>query len=114
MLHDHEAGARVLGITLHPVNVSDRGQFDEAFRDAVRARARALVLTQGPFFGEHRALIATLALKHHMPMLSGETGSAEAGSLLYYGASTLDACRQLAAGAGGSDPRVSPRGSREV
>jgi putative ABC transport system substrate-binding protein len=39
MLHDHEAGARVLGITLHPVNVSDRGQFDEAFRDAVRGRA---------------------------------------------------------------------------
>ena len=28
-------------------------------------------------------------------MLSSETGSAEAGSLLYYGA-TLDACRQLA------------------
>ena len=29
-------------------------------------------------------------------MLSGETGSAEAGSLLYYGASTVVACRQLA------------------
>jgi ABC-type uncharacterized transport system substrate-binding protein len=96
VLADHEAAARVLGITLHAINVSDRGQFEGAFRDAMRARAGALVLTQGPFFSEHRQIIAALALKHRLPMLSSETGSAEAGSLLYYGASTLDACRQLA------------------
>jgi putative ABC transport system substrate-binding protein len=96
VLADHEAAARVLGVTLHAINVSDRGQVEAAFRDAMRARAGALVLTQGPFFSEHRQIIAALALKHRLPMLSSETGSAEAGSLLYYGASTLDACRQLA------------------
>jgi putative tryptophan/tyrosine transport system substrate-binding protein len=96
VLEDHEAAARVLGVTLHPINVSARSQFDEAFRDAARVRARALVLTQGPFFSEHRQIIAALALKNRLPMLSSETGSAEAGSLLYYGANTLDACRQLA------------------
>jgi putative ABC transport system substrate-binding protein len=95
-LHDHEAAARVLGVALHQINVSERGQFEEAFRDAVRSRARALLLTQHPFFSEHRQTIATLALQHHLPMLSGETGSAEAGSLVYYGANIVDACRQLA------------------
>jgi ABC-type uncharacterized transport system substrate-binding protein len=48
--------------------------------------------TRPPSFWE---IIAALALKHRLPMLSGETDSAEAGSLLYYGASTVDACRQL-------------------
>jgi putative ABC transport system substrate-binding protein len=96
VLHDHEAAARALGVTLYPINVSGRSQFEAAFRDAVRARAGALVLTQGPFFSEHQEIITALALKHRLPMLSSETGSAEAGSLLYYGASTLDACRQLA------------------
>src|SRR5215467_10696093 len=74
---DHEAAARILGVSLVPIKVSDRGQFEEAFRDAVRARARALVLTQGPFFGEHNQVIAELAIKHRLPMLSSETGSAE-------------------------------------
>ena len=96
MRHDHEAAARVLGVTLRSINVPDRDHLEEGFRDAVRARARAVLLTQGPFFSEHRQAIATLALKHNMPMLSSETGSAAAGSLLYYGASTPDACRQLA------------------
>jgi putative ABC transport system substrate-binding protein len=95
-LHDLEIPARALGVTLHPIKVSERRQFEEAFRDAVRARARALLLTQQPFFAEHREIIAALALKHRLPMLSGEAGSAEAGSLLYYGMSTVDACRQLA------------------
>jgi ABC-type uncharacterized transport system substrate-binding protein len=95
-LHDLEAAARALGVTLHPMKVSERRQFEGAFRDAVRARARALLLTQNPLFSEHREIIATLALKHRLPMLSGETGSAEAGSLLYYGANIPDACRQLA------------------
>src|SRR5262249_19681480 len=53
-LHEHEAAARALGVTLYPINVSDRGQFEDAFRDVVRARARALVLTQDSFFSEHR------------------------------------------------------------
>jgi ABC-type uncharacterized transport system substrate-binding protein len=96
VLDDHEAAARVLGVALQPINISARAQLEGAFRDAIRARARALVLTQGPFFSEHGQIIAALALKHRLPMLSSETGSAEAGSLLYYGASTLDACRQLA------------------
>ena len=96
VLHDHEAAARALGVTIYPINVSDRSQLEAVFRDALRTRARALVLTQGPFFSEHQTMIAALALKHRLPMLSSETGSAEAGSLLYYGASTLDACRQLA------------------
>ena len=96
VLRDHEAAARVLGVSIHPINVSNGSQFEEAFRDAARARARALVLTQGPFFSAHQEIIAALALKHRLPLLSSETGSVEAGSLLYFGASTLDACRQLA------------------
>src|SRR5215468_3530806 len=31
-LDDQEAAARVLGVSLVPINVSDRGQFEEAFR----------------------------------------------------------------------------------
>jgi putative ABC transport system substrate-binding protein len=95
-LHEHEAAARTLGVTLYQINVSDRGQFEEAFRDAVRARARALVLTQDSFFSEYREIIAALALKHRLPILSGEPGSAGAGSLLYYGTNIRDSCRQLA------------------
>ena len=96
VLRDHEAAARVLGVSLYPINVADRQQLEGAFREAVQAHARALVLTQGPFFAENRELIAQLAFKSRLPMLSSETGSAEAGSLMYYGVDTVDACRQLA------------------
>ena len=95
-LHEHEAAARALGVTLYPINVSDSGQFDEVLRGAVRAQARALVLTQDSFFSEHRERIAALAIQHRLPMLSGEPGSAKAGSLLYYGTNIVDSCRQLA------------------
>jgi len=95
-LQDLEASARAVAVTLHPIKVSERRQFEEAFREAVRARARSLLLTQSPFLAEPRELIAALALKHRLPMLSGETGSAEAVSLLYYGMHIQDACRQLA------------------
>jgi len=54
------------------------------------------VLTQDSFFSEHRQRTAALAIKHRLPMLSGEPGSAKAGSLLYYGTNIGDSCRQLA------------------
>jgi putative tryptophan/tyrosine transport system substrate-binding protein len=45
VLHDHGAAARALGVTIYPINVSDRGQLEAVSRDAVRARARYTLST---------------------------------------------------------------------
>jgi putative ABC transport system substrate-binding protein len=97
MNNDYEAAARSLGLELLSFDVTrEPKELDAPFRRAVQAGAHAVILAQGPFWARHRTRLAELALKHRLPMMSGETGAAEAGALLYYGSDIPDGWRRAA------------------
>jgi putative ABC transport system substrate-binding protein len=93
-----EKGARKLGLKLRVIALKGEGAEDlpAAFQTASRGGAQAVMTTQGPFFYQHRRLIAELALKHKLPSLSGEPLAGEAGTLMTYGASIDDSCHRAA------------------
>jgi len=98
IVRDLEKGARKLGLKLRVIELKGEGAEDlpAAFQTASRGGAQAVLTTQGPFFYQHRRLIAELALKHKLPSLSGEPLAGEAGTLVTHGASIDDSCHRAA------------------
>jgi putative ABC transport system substrate-binding protein len=94
---DYEAAARSLGVELRPIEVRGSEDFESAFQTAARGRVGGVILAQGPLWAGHRARLAGLALKHRLPMISGETGAAQAGTLLYYGSDIPEGWQRAAA-----------------
>ena len=94
---DLEAAARQLGLKLQLIKVKAGTDLPAAFEAAARAGAQAVMTAQAPFFWVHRRQIAELAMKHRLPSLSGETGAADAGTLMSHGPSIPESCRRAAA-----------------
>jgi putative tryptophan/tyrosine transport system substrate-binding protein len=89
--------AQALGIHLHPTEVLDAEALDAAFQEARQARADAVVTIQSALFYALNGRLAELGLKYRLPVLSAETGFAEAGGLMNYGDSIVEAWRRSAA-----------------
>jgi putative ABC transport system substrate-binding protein len=89
--------AQSLGLTLQSLEVRQREDFDGAFQAARQKKAGAMLISQGAFFGTHRAYIADLGLKHRLPTISGEAEFAEAGGLMFYGQNIPNTWRRAAA-----------------
>jgi len=88
------AGARVLGLGFHKVEVRSAEALDEAFAIMARDRVGAVVTGGGLF--RFRARIAELAARHRVPVLGDSRLWVEAGALLAYGASYEDLARRAA------------------
>ena len=84
-LHAHEAAARGLGIQLLPLEVRGPEEFVGAFQAATQGQAQALIMPESALFFTQRVRLAELALASRLPTMSGATGYAEAGGLMYYG-----------------------------
>jgi putative ABC transport system substrate-binding protein len=96
VVRDMEAAARQLGVQLQVIEVRRVEDLAPAFDAASRARAQAVMSTQGPFFVQNNARIAQLALAHRLPSLSGEPNAAEDGALLFYGPNVFEGCGRAA------------------
>ena len=90
--HGRRDGSRrpTLGVQLLTAyRCESPGEFERAFATATRSRAR-----RSSSFGDrdssstHRARSSTLALKHRLPIICGQSEYAEAGGLIAYGRST--------------------------
>ena len=80
-----ESAARSLSLQTHVVEVQEPSQYEGALDALKRAGADALlVLASSAFFAE-RQLIADLAVKHRLPLVSPFREVAEAGGLMAYG-----------------------------
>jgi putative ABC transport system substrate-binding protein len=88
--------AQALGLQLYRVEVLGTEGLDAAFQEARKARAGAVVTIQSALFSVLNGRLAELALKYRVPVLSSETGFAEAGGLMNYGDSIDDAWRRAA------------------
>jgi putative ABC transport system substrate-binding protein len=93
-------GGRALGVNLQNLNVRRGEDLEMAFAPISQNKIDALMVLVDPLFSFHRKELAALAAQHKVPMISYERDFAEAGGLMSYGASLIDAYRQVGVYAG--------------
>ena len=93
---DIKATAGSLAVKLQSLAVRERNDFDAAFHAARQEKAGAVLISQGAFFGTHRAHIAELGLKYRIPTIAGEADYAESGGLMFYGQDIPNTWRRAA------------------
>ena len=91
-----EATARASNVRLQKVEARDQDEIERAFKAIAKERTRALHVLPDPVFTAHRRMIADLALKLHLPAVSGTKEYAEAGLLMSYGPSFPESYRRAA------------------
>ena len=91
---ESQAAARKFGIDLKILNERDPSDIDRLL--ATLKGADALVIADDAEFTADRVRIAELALKMHLPTISGLKELAEAGGLIAYGASFGELYRRAA------------------
>jgi ABC-type uncharacterized transport system substrate-binding protein len=97
---DVELAAQALGQQLIIAPVSSEGEFDGAFTSIVGRGAKALLVGTGPFLTSNRERVVALAVRHAIPAIYALREFVEAGGLMSYGASILEAYRQAGIYAG--------------
>ena len=99
-LRDAEAAARGIGLPIKILNASTGREIDAAFATLVHGRADVLLVGGDPFFNSRRVQLANLAAHRSIPMASGSREIAEAGGLMSYGASIVNAYHEVGIYAG--------------
>jgi putative ABC transport system substrate-binding protein len=79
-----QPAAEALGLKLEPVEVRLADEFERAFTRITTARADALILIADRFLLTHRARIAELALKNHLPGVFPFAEFTSQGGLMAY------------------------------
>ena len=94
------ATGAAMGVQIEQVQASNILDIDAAFASLVRKRADALVVGPDSFFFSRRLQLATLATRHTIPAIYNIREFAEAGGLMSYGTSLVEAYRQAGIYAG--------------
>jgi putative ABC transport system substrate-binding protein len=93
---ESQLAARELGLQIHSMEVSSAGQFDSAFKGAIKVRSAGLAVTPTPLTNYNRKLIADLAAKHRLPAIYPRGEFVENGGLMSYGADRVEPYRRVA------------------
>jgi putative ABC transport system substrate-binding protein len=88
--------ARELSLQLHSMEVNSADQYESVFKDAIKARSGALVVTSGSINNSNQKGIADLAAKHRLPAISRWEEFVESGGLLSYGPDETERFRRIA------------------
>jgi putative ABC transport system substrate-binding protein len=99
-LEEAESGARAMGLKIQVLNVRNGPEIGAAFAAFERERPDALFVSIGILFTDRRVQLATQAVRHMVPLTSGNRQITEAGGLMSYGANITDAFRQVGVYAG--------------
>jgi putative tryptophan/tyrosine transport system substrate-binding protein len=89
-----KAAADSLGRKIHVVYASSERDLGSAFTALIERHVAALVVVPDALFVGQRQQLATLASRHAIPTIYSNRVYADAGGLMSYGASQLDAYRQ--------------------
>jgi putative ABC transport system substrate-binding protein len=95
LTRDLQAAARTLGLQLHVLQASSERDFDAVFATLHQMRAGALVVGSDALFTSRREQLAAMALRYAMPTMYENPDFPEAGGLMSYGGSFMDAYRRL-------------------
>jgi ABC-type uncharacterized transport system substrate-binding protein len=99
-LRDVEAAAHAMGLQIQIFNASTSREIDAAFATLVREKPDALFVGGDTFFTSRRVQLTHLASRHAIPATYASREDAEAGGLMSYGTSLMDAYRQVGIYAG--------------
>jgi putative tryptophan/tyrosine transport system substrate-binding protein len=94
---DVTAAGAAMGLQIEVVQAGNILEIDAAFASLVRKRVDALVTGTDSFFFNRRLQLATLATRHAIPAVYNAREYAEAGGLMTYGTSLIEAFRQVGA-----------------
>jgi putative ABC transport system substrate-binding protein len=92
-VQETEAGTRSLGLQLHVVNATVESEFEHAFASVVAQRGAGLLVGDDPFLQSRRDQIVQLAARHTIPAIYFSRDFSDAGGLMSYGPSIIDAYR---------------------
>src|SRR5262245_40435218 len=92
-VRDAGIAARALGVNLHLVSVSSERDLEPAFDSLVQQKVGALMILSDPFFLSRREQFVALATRHAFPAIYAQREFPEAGGLMSYGTSRVDAYR---------------------
>jgi putative tryptophan/tyrosine transport system substrate-binding protein len=90
------AAARVMGVRLQPLLVSDPDAFARVFAAAAAGQADVLLIPESELFHQSRTQIAALAIQHRLPTIALLRDFAEAGCLIGYGPDLQTLARRAA------------------
>ena len=94
-LRDLEPAARAMGLHIRILNASTGQEISAAFATFERERPDAVLVGLDPFFAGRRVQLVHLATRYAVPAAYTVRDFAEAGGLITYGASIVDAWRQV-------------------
>jgi putative tryptophan/tyrosine transport system substrate-binding protein len=97
---DVELAAQALGQQLMIAPFTSEGELDGAFTSIVQRGAKALLVGTGPLSTSNRERLVALAARHAIPAIYALREFVEAGGLMSYGASIVEAYRQAGICAG--------------
>jgi putative ABC transport system substrate-binding protein len=95
-IDQYQTAASALGLSIQPVKVSSREEFERAFDRIADARLEGIMLPTQRLPGTYRTLFARLALMHRLPLMVGTRVYMEGGALMSYGPDYLPIFRYLA------------------
>jgi putative tryptophan/tyrosine transport system substrate-binding protein len=89
-----QEAATAFGQPFQILHASTQVHIDDAFAAIEQKRIGALIVSSDPFFFTERVKLVVLTARHALPTIFADREQAEAGGLISYGASRLDAYRQ--------------------
>jgi putative tryptophan/tyrosine transport system substrate-binding protein len=89
-----QEAAAAVAQPLQILHASTQRDIDDAFATIEQRRIGALLVSPDPFFFTERIKLVVLMARHALPTIFADREQAEAGGLMSYGASRLDAYRQ--------------------
>jgi putative ABC transport system substrate-binding protein len=89
-----QEAARALGRQIYVLNASNERDLERAFATLVQRRIGALLIGNDAFFNSQRARLVALAARHAIPAIYSFREFVEAGGLMSYAPSLVDAYRQ--------------------
>jgi ABC-type uncharacterized transport system substrate-binding protein len=99
-VRDAEAAGRTMGLQVTVLKASSGSEIGAAFATLERQRPDALFVGGDAVFTSRRVQLATLAVRHAVPMLCSGREYVEVGGLISYGANITDTWREVGAYAG--------------
>jgi putative ABC transport system substrate-binding protein len=95
-LRDVQSAAQAIGQQIHVLMASTPGEIDAAFATLAERRFGALLVQNDPFLSDQRRQqIIALATRHGVPAGFEQRSIVEAGGLMSYGVSRIEASRQI-------------------
>lgn len=96
-LQETLSAARGMQIQIHVLNARNPGEIEQAFQEAAKEGAQALIVFDDPVIWGHRKQVVTLAAKARLPVMYGYSEFVDEGGLISYGPQRPDLYRRTAA-----------------